>query len=669
MMRKSEVLAILVAVAAVSAFGQDQAQDPPSRVARLNYMSGTVSFRPGSVDEWTAATINYPIYNGDHLWADRDARAELHVGSTALRMAPETALAILNLDDRMAQLSLTGGTLHVRLRSLGEGESFEVDTPNAAVSLLRSGEYVLFVDGDRGLTTVTVRGGDADVTGGGRAFTVHARESARLAGADDNFSSQIDTAPFAEQFEIWCQDRDHREEQSQSVRHVSRETIGYEDLDANGAWSEVPDYGWVWAPRVNAGWAPYRDGRWAWVEPWGWTWVDDAPWGFAPFHYGRWANVRGGWFWVPGAMVARPVYAPALVAFVGGPRVGMSISIGGGSGVAWFPLGPHEVYRPAYRTSDVYVRQVNVTHVNVTNINVTNVNVTNVRYVNQNAGSVTVVSRDAFVGARQVRTSQVAVPAEVISQGRVFGSTANVAPERSSVVMGRPQGTNAAPPSRFEGRAVVVRTAPPPPPVSFAARRDALQANPGRPLDPRAAEALRPTERSRAPLFRQAPPSTPAATRATPPVYQPPSMPRRDPQVQQQQPAPPVNQPPSMPRRDPRVQDQQPAPPVNQPPSMPRRDPQVQQQQPAPPVNQPPSMPRRDPRVQDQQPVQRPQAPDQPRRDPRGEQSQPRSQPQNVEPPRTQPRSDANPQPRTERQQEKKKAPTKSEDKKEDRKQ
>ena len=546
-------------------------------------------------------------------------------------MGPETALTILNLDDRMVQLSLTGGTLHVRLRSLGDGESFEVDTPNAAISLLRSGEYLFFVDGDRGQTTVTVRGGDAEVTEGGRAFTLRSRESAWLAGADDNFSSQIDRAPFADGFEIWCQDRDHREEQSQSVRHVSRETIGYEDLDANGSWSEVPDYGWAWAPRVNAGWAPYRDGRWAWVEPWGWTWVDDAPWGFAPFHYGRWANVRGAWFWVPGAMVARPVYAPALVAFVGGPRFGMSISIGGGSGVAWFPLGPREVYRPAYRTSEVYVRQVNVTQVNVTNINVTNVNVNNVRYVNQNAGSVTAVSRDAFVGARQVRTSQVAVPADVISQGRVFGSTANVAPERSSVVMGRPQGMNAVPPSRFEGRAVVVRTAPPPPPVSFAARRDALQANPGRPLDPRAAEALRPTERSRAPLIRQAPPATPAS---------------------------PVNQPQSMPRRDPRMQDRQP---VQRP---------IDRSQP-----QTPDQPRRDPRMQDQQPVQRPQAPDQPRRDPRMQDQQPvqrpidRPQPQNVEQPRTDPRSNANPQPRPERQQEKTKAPAKSEDKKDERKQ
>src|SRR4029079_18322212 len=95
----------------------------------------------------------------------------------------------------------------------------------------------------------------------------------------------------------------------------------------------------VWMPRVRAEWVPYRYGHWAWVEPWGWTWIDDAPWGFAPFHYGRWAYVRGGWVWAPGVMVARPVYAPALVAFVGV----------GGASVAWFPLGPREVYVPAWR--------------------------------------------------------------------------------------------------------------------------------------------------------------------------------------------------------------------------------------------------------------------------------------------------------------------------------
>ena len=141
--------------------------------------------------------------------------------------------------------------------------------------------------------------------------------------------------------------------------------------------------------RVAAGWAPYRFGHWVWVAPWGWTWVEDEPWGFAPFHYGRWAEVGGGWCWVPGPVVVRPVYAPALVVFVGGPRFGMSVSFGGGGGgVAWFPLGPREVYVPPYRTSVRYVQNVNVTNTTVNVVNVTNVynnvNVTKITYMHQN---------------------------------------------------------------------------------------------------------------------------------------------------------------------------------------------------------------------------------------------------------------------------------------------
>src|SRR5689334_22431189 len=202
MMRQAGMIITLLAMAA-SAFAQPAGGDPPSRVVRLNYIQGQVSFRPGSVDEWTNATLNYPLFNGDHLWTDVGAQSELHIGSTAIRMGSETALAILNLDDRMVQLSLTGGVLNVRVRSLGEGESFEVDTPNSAVTLLRPGDYRFTVDENNALTVVTVQGGDAEVTGGGRAAGVHARESARLTGIDDTLSSVIVAADPPDGFDRW----------------------------------------------------------------------------------------------------------------------------------------------------------------------------------------------------------------------------------------------------------------------------------------------------------------------------------------------------------------------------------------------------------------------------------------------------------------------------------
>jgi hypothetical protein len=400
-------------------------------VARLSYQSGTVSFRPGTVDDWTVASLNYPLTTGDHLWADAGAQVEMHVGSTAIRMGSQTALAILNLDDQMAQLSLTQGVLQVHIRYLGDQEVYEIDTPNVAVSLLRPGDYRIDVDGDNNLTTVTVRGGEVQITGGGAAFPVRAGQSARISGLD-TVSQEVDSAPPPDEFDGWGQMRDRRQDQSQSMRYVSRETIGYEDLDQYGVWRQVPPYGWVWQPAgMVAGWAPYRFGRWVWVDPWGWTWLDDAPWGFAPFHYGRWAFAGDGWVWVPGALAARPVYAPALVAFVGVGGVGMA---------AWFPLGPGEVYRPG----------------------------PNVRYVNQGVvGAVTVVSHDAFIGARPVARAMVIVPQREIVQAQVVGPTAAIAPVRESV-LARPVGATAVrtPPARVADRAVFAKTAPPPARVS-----------------------------------------------------------------------------------------------------------------------------------------------------------------------------------------------------------
>lgn len=440
-------------------WGQEPA-DPPSRVARLNYVNGQVSFRPDSVEQWTAATLNYPLTTGDHLWADQGGYAEMHIGSTAVRLSGQTAFAILNLNDRAAQVSVSQGALNVRVRRLDPEEAFEVDTPNGAVSLLRPGEYRIDVYPDQNSTAVLVRGGEAEVTAGGQAFPVHARQMGRFTGTDQ-ISSEVVAAPGPDEWDRWCLGRDQREDRAMqdSMQYVPREMIGAEDLSGYGVWRTDPRYGAVWMPTgMGSGWAPYRSGHWAYVRPWGWTWIDDAPWGFAPFHYGRWAYMGGGWGWVPGTMVARPVYAPALVAFVGGRGFSAAISFGGGGGVAaWVPLGPREIYRPAYHVSDTYVRNVNITHVtNVTNV--TNVN--NVTYVNKTY--VTAVPQNVFTGARPVSAAAVNVPPAAMNHFEHVDVSA-VNPGQASLT-GRamqPGMHAAAPPNAAVSRPVFVKNTPP----------------------------------------------------------------------------------------------------------------------------------------------------------------------------------------------------------------
>jgi len=452
--------------------------DPPSRVARLNFMDGSVSFQPGGENDWVTAVLNRPLVTGDNLWADESSRAEVHIGSTALRLGSKTGITLLEVSDRAAQIRLAQGSLIVKVRHVDDEDSYEIDTPNVAFVVAQPGDYRIDVDPDGNRTEVTVWRGRGEVTGGGSSYTVVANQYATFTGTDQ-LNYELGQVPAEDGFDTWAVGRDQVEDQSDSANYVSREMTGYEDLDDNGDWSYVAGYGMGWRPRVVAGWAPYRFGHWAWVGPWGWTWVEDEPWGFAPFHYGRWAFAGAGWFWVPGPSVVRPVYAPALVAWVGGGP-GFNFSFSFGAGVGWFPLAPGEVFIPGYRVSRVYVNNVNITNTRVNVTRVTNVyntvvinrstTVSNVTYANRNViGGVTVVSRDTFVNARPVARSVVSVPAREIAAAPV-SLRVGVEPARASVLgAGRPV-TN-RPPAAVTSRPVVALRTPAPIPRSFDQRQ------------------------------------------------------------------------------------------------------------------------------------------------------------------------------------------------------
>ena len=391
--------------------------DPPARAGRLNYVHGTVSFAPAQApDRWAVATLNRPLTTGDRLWTDQDGYAELHVGSTAVRLAPRTNLDILTLDDHTLQLRIAQGNVNVRVREVGD-DAIEIDTPNGAVLLEEPGSYRISTLESDDTTNVIAHSGRAHVLTQHSAFSVHANQQVTLRGSDGVPSEIADAARDA--FDRWSAELDKREDQVAAARYVSPYMTGYEDLDAYGTWRTMPEYGAVWVPTVSAGWAPYRYGHWVWIEPWGWTWVDDAPWGFAPFHYGRWIWLSNHWAWAPGPRIARPIYAPAMVAFVGGSR--WSVSIGSGPAVGWFPLGWREPFLPWYRTSPTYVRNVNITHVR--NINIYN-NVTRINYANHAVPqAVTVVSKETFVSARPVARSVIKVPAGHATRAPLLKST------------------------------------------------------------------------------------------------------------------------------------------------------------------------------------------------------------------------------------------------------
>jgi hypothetical protein len=399
--------------------------DPPARVARLGELRGTVSIEPAGVNDWSAASRNYPVATGDRVYTDRDGRTELQIGQTVARMWHDTDLTVTNLADNIIQLGLAQGTLRLRTYALDPQEQVEIDTPNGALTISQPGDIRVDAYGGDGGTVVTVNSGEVELTGPSLSERVRSGQSLRLLGTNPIELADLEM-PALDEFDSWSIDRDRHILRSNSARYVSRETSGYDDLDEYGDWAPQSDYGPVWYPRsVPADWVPYRYGHWVWTGPWGWTWVEDEPWGYAPFHYGRWARIDDRWGWIPGPVAVRPIWSPALVAFVGGPRFGVGISVGGGAGVsAWFPLGPGEPYTPWYHCSPRYVNQVNITNIRVTRIvNVQNnynvVNVNNINYVHR-TGAVTAVSGQNFGSARPVAANMIHLDPRQVQQAQVI---------------------------------------------------------------------------------------------------------------------------------------------------------------------------------------------------------------------------------------------------------
>lgn len=581
------VAALFTGIISTAAYAQE---DPPDRVARLNYVSGNVSMEPAGLNEWAPADVNRPFTIGDYLYTDQGSRAELHLDIAAIRMDQNTSFGFLNLDDRTVQIKLTEGDMYFRLHNFGSDQVFEVDTPNAAVTLLRDGVYRFRVDPNGNMSFVVVREGQAEITGGGQAFTLNPGDSAMLTGTEQ-IAADIETAPAPDDFDNWCAARDAHEANLTSARYLPPTVIGSEDLDDYGTWQDTGDYGPVWYPRtVAAGWAPYQDGHWAWIEPWGWTWVDNMPWGFAPFHYGRWQYIGNRWGWCPGPIargaggfVAQPYYAPALVGWLGGAHWGASL-VGGGPSLGWIPLGFGEIYTPPYACTQPYFRNVNVYNTRIVN----NVNITNVyktvyvdhrvydrQFVNVRApNAVMAMPQTAFASGRPVRQNGTVVrSAELARITNAEVIAPQVAPTRLAVAptAGRPA---PRPVAQVVQRQVVARNAPPAAPAPFAARQQYLDTHAGQPHNfeamHKAIETGAAAANARvAPNVREAPPAkavavrpgdrigvTPAAVNRQAPQAQPAPQPQsvREPQARQPQHGQPPNQPAYTQRTEPQQQ-------------------------------------------------------------------------------------------------------------------
>jgi hypothetical protein len=369
---------------------------PPGRVGKIGLLSGTVTLTDLQTGEQQPASLNWPITSGYRLSAGPLARAEVRIGSVAVRLDGDSEVDFARIDDQLIQIAVLRGSVALRARNREVLQDIDLVTPRERIVFDDVGRYRIDVDRTRGITAVTAWNGAVRVATGRATYEVRSGQRGELSNAPGAGVTLVQAAP--DTFDDWVAARDRRDDAIASTQYVSPEMTGVEVLDYYGSWRTAPEYGAVWYPAaVPVGWAPYRYGRWAYVSPWGWTWIDEAPWGFAPFHYGRWALIGGVWGWVPGAWVARPIYAPALVGWYGAP--GVSVTVGYGS-VGWFPLAPYEVYIPPYYYNRRYITGVNVSHVG--NIDYGRISPPR-SYVHQRPNTSTWVPNDAIIRQEPIK--------------------------------------------------------------------------------------------------------------------------------------------------------------------------------------------------------------------------------------------------------------------------
>jgi hypothetical protein len=434
---------------------------------RLSFVDGQVSFwRPGA-EQWVEARVNTALAPGDELYTGAPGTVELQVGARAyLRAWGRTQLGLAGLEPDFVQVKVTTGYVSLDLRRLDPGHTVEVDTPNAAFTIERTGYYRVNVSDGR-TSFITRRGGRATVTpSNGTAASLAPSEEVVVEGPD---AAQVSTyvAPELDAWDRWNYARTEALLDSPSSRYVAAGVYGIDDLDHHGSWRVVETYGAVWVPTgVPVGWVPYSTGSWMWDPYYDWTWVDVAPWGWAPYHHGRWVYLSGVWAWAPGPLVVRPVYAPALVAFFG-PRAGITIGVAGPavSWVAlswgepvipwWGPVGFVGVPRWVGWGGPRIVNNIVLTHTRVVPAHEI--------HVHGNAGvrhAITAVPRDRFGHGPVPRARVTADPAAVeLIRGRP-----DVAPVRASLV---PDAARGVRPPEGALRRPVVATRPPDDPARW----------------------------------------------------------------------------------------------------------------------------------------------------------------------------------------------------------
>ena len=238
------VLTLSLVLAAPSAQAQDMKNF--SRIVRLSYVEGHVSFQHSSDVDWTAASVNLALQAGDRIYTGEDGRAEIEFDDgSVLRLAEKSDVEILALKDDFIQFRILLG---LSTLTVGSSLGFEMNTPAAAFNTLRKGVYRFDVH-ENGDSDGIVRKGLMEAANNSFTERLDSGELVHVSPGDQDthvLSRYTDR-------DAWDEWTDRRI--ADAVAYDSKKYLpdyvhpGVRELDRHGRWTVIDEYGPAWVPQ------------------------------------------------------------------------------------------------------------------------------------------------------------------------------------------------------------------------------------------------------------------------------------------------------------------------------------------------------------------------------------------------------------------------------------
>lgn len=267
------------------------------------------------------ALLNMPLLSGDRVRTS-DGRVEVLFGDGSTLDLDAGTTIDFQSDDL---LRLIDGRIRIIIPGPSRTVSYRVDSPSGSARISEPGDYrvsVLHGDRETQLELAVIRGAAEISTDQGTTALRAGERAYASAGLAPSYPYTYNSANM-DAFDRWSESRRDARLGASSA-YLPSEVRSYAPvLDEYGDWGYAQPYGYVWYPRVAAGWRPYYYGRWISYPRYGWTWVGLDAFGWPTHHYGRWGFSAGRWFWIPG-----PLWSPAWVSWAYAPGY-----------VSWCPLG------------------------------------------------------------------------------------------------------------------------------------------------------------------------------------------------------------------------------------------------------------------------------------------------------------------------------------------